>query len=468
MDIFSPCGALESLSKKIATEANIKVDADQTVQLLAYTGTSVAINMFLDSVLGISSVMNMLPFQLLQLRQDLNEINKKVTILNKGKSKTALDYFKREEYAKAKELSMEGFQNASDIETKVIATRIKIISSVILIAKKIKNKKEDLKKESGKIIKMCIDELMEDPMVSNCWNQVRRFRVLPKLIINHLNPKKDLEMINSLLAGFYPAMSHSLSWTQKALVLDSARNQTKKNLIYTKYIPQGKSNRVSIFIGNVKNQDVRMDVYKSIKNQLRCKPVSVICFQEQFNYEIKSKPSKSSIVEILKYQNEIQFYIKTFTQNENGISITNKNTEINDETKDIHVERWKEENITDLTSNVAIQNITEYIEIMRDVLNLKNSDEFSKIIEDLVMRCSKQKTKKAVMFENSSVLVDNASLFAYFHCKKETEGFVTLAYAINIMSVEFKHEHFEIEAKEKQKYQKQEAFKHLKYLGIEL
>ena len=99
MDIFSPCGALESLSKKIATEANIKVDADQTVQLLAYTGTSVAINMFLDSVLGISSVMNMLPFQLLQLRQDLNEINKKVTILNKGKSKTALDYFKREEYA---------------------------------------------------------------------------------------------------------------------------------------------------------------------------------------------------------------------------------------------------------------------------------------------------------------------------------------------------------------------------------
>ena len=131
--------------------------------------------------------------------------------------------------------------------------------------------------------------------------------------------------------------------------------------------------------------------------------------------------------------------------------------------------RWSESVITDVTSNLPITKIGTYIEILKENLDMKNCphfEPFSQKVIELSNKCKSKQKAKAAYCENLKVVSDSSSMFAYFHCKKEKDGVISLAYAIHIIKYENEMKDLSLFLKDKDNYQKQTAFKHLRELGF--
>ena len=274
---------------------------------MTYTGSTAVLNLFLETVFGVSSIPSLQPFQILQIKKELQGIQKKVKLLNNGKCKAALQFFNRGEYEEAKKASIEGLNTAADIDTKVTATRTKILSELILLFKKESN---NIVFQAGKIIRMCLDELLDDSLTKECWKTVRNYEKI-KGVRNLVKGKnlKDLAKLSSLLGGCYPALSNCMGWTNRLANWES----DPEALLHTRYLPEGKQYRASVFIGTVDGQEVRMDIYKIARNELKCRPVSGKCYQEKICYKIKARPDKPAILKILKKENKIEFELEVIT-----------------------------------------------------------------------------------------------------------------------------------------------------------
>jgi hypothetical protein len=124
------------------------------------------------------------------------------------------------------------------------------------------------------------------------------------------------------------------------------------------------------------------------------------------------------------------------------------------------VNRWSEKTISDITSNLSIDNVPAYIEIMKEILDMENSSKFkafSQMITDLAKKCNNEHKSKVVCLEHTSVVSGNSSIFAYLYCKKEKKGVISLAYAIHIMLFEMERGDIESIIKDKESYQKETA-----------
>ena len=452
---------------------------------MAYTGSTTVLNLFLNTVFGVSSIPSLQTFQILQIKQELQGINEKVKLLNSGKCKAALHFFNRGEYEEAKKASIEGLVFAADIDTKVTATRTKILSEIILI---LKEESSDSVYRAGNVIRMCLDELLDDSMIKECWNMVRKYEKI-KIVLIKMNMKflEDLALVSSLLGGFYPALSNCLGWTNRLSDWDSE----PVALLYTRYLPEGEQNPASLFIGTVGGQDVRMDVYKTAGNELKCKPVSGNCFQDKISYKVKARPDKPEVLRIIKKVSKIEFELQIVSKEEEmeiEVNTTLKREKVLakleeteekssspgdqvDSHKNNIVNKWSEKVITDVTSNLSIDSIPVYIEIMKDLLHMEDSSQFkqfSQVVTELAAKCNRQKLNKSVCFENSKTTVGNTSMFAYFHCTKESTGLLSMSFAVHVMLFEMESGDLDTVIKDKEMYQRKTAFSHLKSLGIKV
>merc|ERR1711962_1487687 len=98
--------------------------------------------------------------------------------------------------------------------------------------------------------------------------------------------------------------------------------QTVKNdivaRIQTRYLPEGEEDKVSVFIGKYNTDNVRLDLYKTVNNVLKCKLVSSSCFQADINHEIKSRPEKGGWIKVLTKPNtdKLEFELHNMSPDE--------------------------------------------------------------------------------------------------------------------------------------------------------
>eukprot|EP00090_Calanus_glacialis_P035318 TRINITY_DN60310_c0_g1_i1.p1 TRINITY_DN60310_c0_g1~~TRINITY_DN60310_c0_g1_i1.p1 ORF type:complete len:318 (-),score=65.91 TRINITY_DN60310_c0_g1_i1:28-867(-) len=154
-------------------------------------------------------------------------------------------------------------------------------------------------------------------------------------------------------------------------------------------------------------------------------------------------------------------------------TVTEEIITVPEETKNVDGDhlgnRWSESVIADITSNVLITEISAVIEILKDNLDMTHSphfEPFSQKVIELANKCKSKQKAQAAYCENMKVVSDSSSMFAYFHCKKEKDGVISLAYAIHILKFKNEMKDLSLFLKEKDKYQKQTAFKHLLELGV--
>ena len=308
----------ERILSELAKQAGLSVQGSDARQLVVYCGASTLLSQFLQLVTGSSSLakLDLQGFQLAQIRKEVKAIHANVKIINDHQCKAAVDFFLRGNYEDAHKSAMLGFRSASDIENKVTATQIKIITGILSNRLEVMNHKlrEDT---TGKMMKMCLDELLDDHMVRDCWNTARKkiTRIVP---VGHGETLRKLEHIDTLLRACYPVLSHCLGWSRAGQQLHGAGPEAGARLC-TKYVPQGEA--ASIILGKYKEDSVRLDVCKTLENQLRVRVVSGSCFQPELTCDIKSRPEKGSEVRLARRQavDRLEFDLESMEKGNNDM-----------------------------------------------------------------------------------------------------------------------------------------------------
>jgi len=354
------------LLNQLTEKLGLSISGNSTTQLLVYGGTSVLLSQFLQVVTGSTSLvkMDLQGFQLQQIQRELQAIHQKVRIIANHKTQAAVDFFIRGEYEEARDSAIEGFRSAVDIEHKVISTRIKMLTEILVMNQKEQNNGLN-KFNSGITIKRCLDDLLDDTMVLNCWNNARKYRLVPN---SFGDTKKNLDLIDELLVSTYPTLSYCLEWTDPDKSLNSLDSQEIIAKLNTKYLAEGEEDFISIIFGKYQDSFVRMDVFKTVSNELSCKFISSHCFQDEIRYNIKSRPEKGVMLEIHKCNdsNQLEFNIKT---SDNGMTMllqNNSENQVNICRKIVSDQKLnQEETINDEYSQI--------FEIQSDTQNLPNS-----------------------------------------------------------------------------------------------
>eukprot|EP00092_Neocalanus_flemingeri_P013106 GFUD01014123.1.p1 GENE.GFUD01014123.1~~GFUD01014123.1.p1 ORF type:complete len:415 (+),score=99.13 GFUD01014123.1:112-1356(+) len=342
--LLSPENAVDVLAAQIGMQSTSK----PIVQMAAYVGSSYILDKLVELATGLSSIssLNLKGFQLQQMQRDIKTIDKNVKILNSGPSKASLDFFVREDYENAYRSAIEGFRDAADIETKVVATWIKILTEMMMKCKKNCDK-------LGTILKTSLDELLDDDMVSECWDSARKQNRYPDIVAKRLESRQNLNQIDKLLSGTYPMLSTHQGWTSPNQDLC---NGVSDCVIDTKYIPEGEEDKVSFPIGQLKGEAVTVDIYKTVGNILKCTvfpnadttPESSL---PTISHIIKSRPSKSQKLKIVttskKNKKMIVFDLEAFQEDQN---VTKKNNDVlleateKEETDNNEVTKYETEN----------------------------------------------------------------------------------------------------------------------------
>ena len=112
--------------------------------------------------------------------------------------------------------------------------------------------------------------------------------------------KKKLNLVDELLVACYPILSYCQDWTDPETKLDKVDDNVVLAKLHTKYLAEGEEDTISVFIGKHGDDTVRLDVYKTVSNQLKWKIISGNCFQSQQSLSIKSRPEKGGWVQVRK------------------------------------------------------------------------------------------------------------------------------------------------------------------------
>ena len=306
----------ELLVDKLAEKVGLSVQGSGVAKLLVYGGTSTLLGQFLQLATGSASLakLDLQGFQLQQIHREVQAVHKKVKTICNHKTEAAVDFFLRGEYEEARKSAIEGFRSAADLEHKVIGTRIKMLAEILMKQREEKDSNSH-KQDSGMTIKRCLDEMFDDSMVSSCWNDARIFRIVPNNIGERI---KKLNLIDELLVACYPILSYCLDWTDPDTMLDQVGDNIVLAKLHTKYLAEGEEDTISVFIGKHGDDTVRLDVYKTVSNQLKWKIISGNCFQSQQSLSIKSRPEKGGWVQVRKRsgKDKIEFAIQNAPRQE--------------------------------------------------------------------------------------------------------------------------------------------------------
>ena len=145
------------------------------------------------------------------------------------------------------------------------------------------------------------------------------------------------------------------------------------------------------------------------------------------------------------------------------------------------VNNWKEKVLSDATKGIPMENLPDYIDYLGDALTITDQSLVEKIA-DTIKELANDCTHKGLTSSISSKTGDG-HMFAMFHCVKEEDGSVSIAYALHNIELEMQKKTLvtenpqgtvcsmsvEVESpiKDMENYQRNKALDMLKRLGVQ-
>ena len=245
MDNLTPDVAVNA----VCQELGLKMETNQK-QVAVYVTASIVLNGFLDIFTGtvdlasVLSSINLQALSLAQIKQMTEQINTNVITLMEADGKAAWDHFKRGNFNEARDCAIKGFHAAPSIAIKLMCTRIKLITELIM--------KDEEKTEV--IIQRCLDELLDDDLVKELWKSATSWTNLNKSTSN-----KSIAEIDDVVRGCYATLSRCLKWTSPDNLLKDGYIAT----LYTKYLPSLENNKIIVPISQHPESFTSMEVFKN-------------------------------------------------------------------------------------------------------------------------------------------------------------------------------------------------------------